>query len=73
MRSRHNEDVLMQASGIGEWVSAYVFFGLAFAVATFGVTGLGVWVLRGDARNRRSKLLALREEDATTEETQPAE
>lgn len=62
----------MLASGIGEWVSAYVFFGLAFAIATFGVTGLGVWVLRGDARNRRARLLALRaNEDA--EETQPAE
>lgn len=62
----------MLATGIGEWVSAYVFFGLAFAVATGGVTGLGVWVLRADARNRRAQLLALREQE-TTEETAPAE
>lgn len=53
----------MLASGIGEWISAYVFFGLAFAVATVGVTGLGVWVLRGDTRNRRAQLLAQREEE----------
>lgn len=61
----------MLASGIGEWISAYVFFGLAFAVATFGVTGLGIWVLRGDARNRRAQVLALREQERA-EETQPA-
>ena len=62
----------MLASGIGEWVSAYVFFGLAFAVATTLVVGLGVWVLRGDARNRRARLLALREQESA-EETQAAE
>ncbi len=54
----------MLASGIGEWVSAYVFFGLAFAVASGGVLGLGYWVLRGDAANRRKKLLDLRELEA---------
>ncbi|MBO0709463.1 MAG: hypothetical protein J2P44_13960 [Candidatus Dormibacteraeota bacterium] len=64
--------MLILASGIGEWVSAYVFFGLAFAVATIGVTGLGVWVLRGDARNRRRRLLELREQERP-EETAPAE
>lgn len=44
----------------GEWVSAYVFFGVAFAVAVIGVTAIGVWVLRGDARNRRATLFAAR-------------
>lgn len=62
----------MLSGGIGEWVSAYVFFGLAFLVATCGVTGIGVWVLRADARNRRARLLALRDH-STTEDTLPAE
>ena len=48
---------------IGEWISAYAFFGLAFTVAVVGVTGLGVWVLRGDARNRRAQIAALREQE----------
>lgn len=38
---------------IGEWVTASVFLGLAFLVATIGVAGLGWWVLRGDHLNRR--------------------
>lgn len=51
----------------GEWISAYVFFGVAFAVAVAGVTGLGVWVLRGDVRNRRAQLEAQRQRDAAEE------
>lgn len=62
----------MLSSGIGEWVAAYVFFGLAFVVATVGVTALGMWVLLGDARNRRARLLELRDR-VKSEETQPAE
>jgi hypothetical protein len=38
---------------IGEWISASVFLGLAFLVATVGVAALGWWVLRGDSLNRR--------------------
>jgi Flp pilus assembly protein TadB len=36
----------------GEWVGAWLFLSLAFLVAVLGVTGLGWWVLRGDAKNR---------------------
>ncbi len=36
----------------GEWVNAWLFMSLTFLVATGGVVGLGIWVLRGDARNR---------------------
>ncbi len=59
--------MLILYGGVGEWVAAYVFFGLAFAAATIGVTGLGVWVMRGDARNRRRQLESLREEEAATD------
>ena len=38
---------------IGEWVMAGIGLGLAFLVATLGVLGLGWWVLRGEAINRR--------------------
>jgi ABC-type proline/glycine betaine transport system permease subunit len=55
----------MLSGGIGEWISAYVFFGLAFTVAVVGVGGLGAWVLRGDARNRRAQIHALREQEHT--------
>ena len=39
----------------GEWVGAWLFMSLAFLVAVLGVTGLGWWVLRGDAINRRAE------------------
>ena len=39
----------------GEWVGAWLFLSLAFLVAVLGVTGLGYWVLRGDARNRAAE------------------
>ncbi len=38
----------------GEWVGAWLFMSVTFLVATLGVVGLGWWVLRGDARNRRA-------------------
>jgi len=37
----------------GEWIPASLGLGLAFLVATVGVIGLGWWVLRGEAINRR--------------------
>ncbi len=39
----------------GEWVNAWLFMSLTFLVAAGGVVGLGWWVLRGDARNRRAE------------------
>ena len=39
----------------GEWVPAWLWFTLAFLVAVLGVTGLGYWVLRGDAINRATE------------------
>jgi hypothetical protein len=36
----------------GEWVGAWLFLSLAFLVAIVGVSGLGWWVLRGEAKNR---------------------
>jgi ribosomal protein S3 len=39
----------------GEWPTAGIFLGLAFAVAVAGVIALGVWVLRGDSLNRRAE------------------
>jgi ABC-type proline/glycine betaine transport system permease subunit len=39
----------------GEWVGAWLEMSLTFLVATIGVGGLGWWVLRGDARNRRAE------------------
>ncbi len=36
----------------GEWVGAWLFLSLAFLVAVAGVSGLGWWVLRGEAKNR---------------------
>ena len=39
----------------GEWVGAWLFMSLAFLVAALGVVGLGFWVLRGDARNRKAE------------------
>lgn len=37
----------------GEWLTAGLFMSLALLAAFVGVIGLGWWVLRGDARNRR--------------------
>lgn len=39
----------------GEWVSAWLWMSITFLVATTGVIGLGWWVLRSDARNRRAE------------------
>ena len=39
----------------GEWVPAWLAMSLTFLVALLGVAGLGWWVLRGDARNRKSE------------------
>ncbi len=39
----------------GEWVYAWLALSITFLVALIGVTGLGFWVLRGDARNRASE------------------
>ena len=39
----------------GEWVPAWLAMSITFLVALIGVVGLGWWVLRGDARNRRSE------------------
>jgi hypothetical protein len=39
----------------GEWVFAWAGMSLAFLVAAAGVSGLGWWVLRGDARNRAAE------------------
>lgn len=38
----------------GEWVNAWLEMSITFLVALCGVIGLGWWVLRGDARNRRA-------------------
>jgi hypothetical protein len=46
----------------GEWVPAWLWFTLAFLVAVLGVTGLGFWVLRGDALNRRTEEASLETE-----------
>ena len=39
----------------GEWVSAWLAMSVTFLVAALGVVGLGWWVLRGDARNRKAE------------------
>jgi hypothetical protein len=39
----------------GEWVPAWLGLSVTLLVAALGVVGLGWWVLRGDARNRRSE------------------
>ena len=38
---------------IGEWIPAWGWMSLAFLVATLGVGGLGLWVMRADHLNRR--------------------
>lgn len=40
---------------IGEWWPAWLAMSVTFLVAALGVGGLGWWVLRGDARNRRAE------------------
>jgi len=40
---------------VGEWVPAWLWMSMTFLVATLGVVGLGWWVLRGDARNRKAE------------------
>jgi hypothetical protein len=49
----------------GEWVIAWLGMSLAFLVAAGGVVGLGWWVLRGDARNRKAEEAAM-EQDAAS-------
>jgi len=39
----------------GEWVPAWLAMSVAFLVAFLGVIGLGLWVLRGEARNRAAQ------------------
>jgi hypothetical protein len=39
----------------GEWVPGWLGMSLALLVAAIGVVGLGYWVLRGDARNRKAE------------------
>ena len=39
----------------GEWVSAWLWMSITFLVAVLGVAGLGWWVVRGDAINRRGE------------------
>lgn len=40
---------------VGEWVPAWLWMSMTFLVATLGVVGLGWWVLRGDAINRKAE------------------
>jgi len=49
----------------GEWVEAWLGLSLALLVAFLGVTGLGYWVLRGDARNRSAQEAALNGDGAS--------
>jgi hypothetical protein len=51
----------------GEWVGAWLEMSLTFLVAAIGVAGLGWWVLRGDARNRRAEASAEKSEPEHTE------
>ena len=39
----------------GEWVPAWLALSVTFLVAALGVGGLGWWVLRKDAQNRRAE------------------
>jgi hypothetical protein len=54
---------------IGEWIPAYIFFAVAFVVAVGGVTGLGMYVVFADMRNRRQTAARhgadVHEEDST--------
>lgn len=49
---RDNQDVI-SVYLYGEWIASNVGLGAAFFVAAAGVFLLGVWVVRGDRRNRR--------------------
>ncbi len=49
----------------GEWVFAWLGMSLAFLVASGGVVGLGWWVLRGDARNRKAEEAAMEQDTAS--------
>ena len=40
---------------VGEWVPAWLWMSMTFLVASLGVAGLGWWVLRGDAMNRKAE------------------
>ena len=53
----------------GEWVNAWLFMSVTFLVAALGVAGLGWWVLRGDARNRRAE--SVLETPSETEGAEP--
>jgi hypothetical protein len=53
----------------GEWVGAWLEMSLTFLVAAIGVAGLGWWVLRGDARNRRAE--ASSDSPPETEHSEP--
>lgn len=53
-------------TSIGEWVPAWLWMSITFLVAAIGVAGLGFWVLRGDARNRRAEE-AFEQNERTTE------
>ncbi|MDR0360117.1 MAG: hypothetical protein LBJ87_11745 [bacterium] len=68
--------VVIVLADIGEWVPAYIGLGLVFLVATVGAAGLGVWVMRGDARNRAAaqrRRAAASRETAADEERRPDE
>ena len=40
----------------GEWVPAWLYMSITFLVASLGVVGLGLWVLRGSERNRAAEI-----------------
>jgi hypothetical protein len=39
----------------GEWVPSWLGLSVTFLVALLGVSGLGYWVLRGEALNRKGE------------------
>ena len=55
LRCRAREVILLAG---GEWVAAWLAMSITFLVASLGVVGLGWWVLRGDARNRKGEDVA---------------
>ncbi len=57
---------MVYLASIGEWVGAWLWMSITFLVAALGVAGLGYWVLRGDARNRRAEE-AMEESEKTAE------
>jgi len=52
-RSSQSRIIAVVTFLVGEWIPAWLFMSIAFLVATLGVVGLGWWVLKGDAQNRR--------------------